>query len=337
MSDTATGQKPPPFRATSPGDLITADLVNGIQVDTREEIAREIRKAVAGVTEVDRARDAAKLEGKTLKELIDEIVRLALQAVPQQTRYRCVYKRIQHGEPAVIRHGLNAAPLVDVYELRDFEVVASADRMETVERVLWYLYHRTELKIRRPRESGRWPGQGELVTIEESRGPVFKLPFHEQLKLHDVPYNEQSTLGDVINEFWKKLFSDPNDLFDETAYANSPWCDRCCGDRRTVESLKRGGEWNDLFLKVVPVKGVNPPFPLAPPGVLVEHYDLDSLGLWWLPTAEPDAQRARDRLFSIDPGVAERLRDRFGGVVRPEGAELEPPPEEIRVMVLLKV
>lgn len=336
MSDTATGQKLPPFRATSPGDLITADLVNGIQVDTREEIAREIRKAVAGVTEVDRARDAAKLEGKTLKELADDIVRRALEAIPRHTNYRVVYKRLLPGEPAVIKHGLKAYPLTDVYQLGHFPVVSSADAVQTVENAYWYLYHRTEMKIRRPRVEGEPSSDSTPVTIEESRPPVFKHTFQSMLDLYGVRYTEQSTLGDVVNEFWKALFADPNDAFDETTFANSPWFDRCCGDRRTVESLKRGGEWNDLYLKVMPLRTINSEL-LAPAGVLVEHYNLDELGLWWVPPVPRDmVMRETVGDFQANPGfrqIARELASRIDAL-GPEGNDAA---EEIRVMVLLKV
>jgi hypothetical protein len=94
-----------------------------------------------------------------------------------------------------------------------------------------------------------------------------------------VKYDGQTALGDVVNEFWKKLFSGLNDPFDETSFTNSPWFDRCCGDRRTVESLKRGGEWDDLYLKVVPRKTINSAAPVWPLGVEVVHYDRNRLGL----------------------------------------------------------
>ena len=276
MSPTAT-ERPDPFIKTSPGDLITSDLVNEIQIKTLEEIAKQVAAGVAGVKRVEHADDSDQLEGKTAQELSDEIVRRAMAALPSRTGYKVVYKRLHPGEPASIRHDLAAYPLVDIYQLADFPAVVSADEVQSLEHVHWYLYHRTEMKIRNPEQGG-----DKLITIEESRGPVFKHTFQSMLDLYGVEAPGQSTLGDVVNEFWKALFSDPNDQFDETAYANSPWFDRCCGDRRTVESLKRGGEWNDLFLKVMPVKTLNILEPRAPLPVLVEHYNLSELGLWWM-------------------------------------------------------
>lgn len=367
MSPTAA-DRPAPFVETSPGDLITAQLMNDVQVLTREEIARKVAEGVAGVKEVDRARDSAKLEGRTAQELADEIVRRAMAALPSRTGYKVVYKRLHPGEPASIRHDLAAYPLVDVYQLASFPAVVSADEVQSVENVHWYLYHRTEMKIRHPK-----PGDSDprLVTIEESRGPVFKHTFQSMLDLYGVRFTEQSALGDVVNEFWKALFKDPNDQFDETAYANSPWFDRCCGDRRTVESLKRGGEWNDLFLKVMPIKTLNTLEPRAPLPVLVEHYNLFEVGLWWLagadeeggndgPSAAPqedqDAVKAdvrrtlvnssgsafesRSRTASAGPTLTqaaqETLKERFLGQVGDDG-DAGVQRDELRVMVLLKV
>lgn len=360
---TSTAETTTPFIRTNPGDLITAELMNDIQVQTKEEIARRVAAGVASVKEVDRARDSARLEGKTARELADEIVRRAMAVLPSLSRYKVVYKRLQPGEPASILHGLMAYPLVDVYQLASFRAVVSADEQQTVEQVHWYLYHRTEMKIRNPENTG-----DRLITIEESRGPVFKHTFQSMLDLYEVPFNEQSTLGDVVNEFWKALFSGLNDQFDETAYGNSPWFDRCCGDRRTVESLKRGGEWNDLYVKVMPVKTLNAAEPRAPLPVLVEHYSLEEVGLWWLAgtgAAAGAAAQARVRLQDVAKeemdtvGEQEQpaLHDAVGNQLRAAGVgaatmnqirtrfladrtgEGDGPgqPEELRVMVLLKV
>ena len=143
-----------PYRETSPGDLITADLFNDVQVQTREEIIRKVAEALAGVKEVDRARDASKLEGKTAQEWADDIVARAVRALPARTGYRCVFRRLSQDEPAVVRHGLGAYPLVEVCQLARFQVVASADEVQTVQDVHWFLYHRSEMKIRKPKKGG---------------------------------------------------------------------------------------------------------------------------------------------------------------------------------------
>jgi hypothetical protein len=266
-----------PYEPTSPGDLITAELFNRIQVRTQEDIARQVAAAVSRHQYVDRARNADALNDRTAAQLTDDIVEKLKALVPGLTGHRVVYKRLQPDEPAIIEHKLGGYPVVDVCELDRFPVVASTDGKQWYENVHWFLYHRTEMKIRRP--EGAPAGTPALVTIEESRGPAFKQRFEDVLLQYGVKYDGQTALGDVVNEFWKNLFSGLNDAFDETSFANSPWFDRCCGDRRTVESLLRGGEWNDLYLKVVPRKTINSVAPVYPLGVEVVHYDQNRLGL----------------------------------------------------------
>jgi hypothetical protein len=226
---------------------------------------------------VDRAKSADTLGQKTEADLTRDIVEALKALVPGLTGHKVVYKRLQPDEPAVIEHGLGSYPVVDVCELERFPVVGSADGQQWYDRVHFFLYHRTEMKIRRPEDAP--PGTPALITIEESRGPAFKQRFEDVLLQYGVKYDGQTALGDVVNEFWKKLFSGLNDVFDETSFTNSPWFDRCCGDRRTVESLKRGGEWDDLYLKAVPRKTINSIAPIWPLGVEVLHYDRNRVGL----------------------------------------------------------
>ncbi|HEU4883398.1 MAG TPA: hypothetical protein VFT45_14150 [Longimicrobium sp.] len=269
-----------PYEPTSPGDLITAELFNRVQVSTREDIAKQVKAAVDAHQYVERARNADALEQKSKAQIVAEIVEQLKGMLPGLTGYKVVYKRLQPDEPAIIDHNLGSYPVVDVCELERFPVVASADGKPWYDRVHWFLYHRTEMKIRRPEDfPDEDPPVPPLITIEESRGPVFRQRFEDVLLQYGVKADGQTALGDVVNEFWKKLFSGLNDPFDETSYANSPWFDRCCGDRRTVESLKRGGEWDDLYLKVVPRKTINSVAPVWPLGVEVVHYDRNRLGL----------------------------------------------------------
>lgn len=266
-----------PYEPTSPGDLITAELFNRVQVSTREDIAKQVKAAVDAHQYVERAKNADALEQKTRDQIVEEIVKQLKGLLPGLTGHKVVYKRLQPDEPAVIEHKLGDYPVVDVCELERFPVVASADGKQWYDKVHWFLYHRTEMKIRRP--EGAPADAPALITIEESRGPVFRQRFKDVLVQYGVPADGQTALGDVVNELWKTLFSGLNDPFDETSYANSPWFDRCCGDRRTVESLIRGGEWDDLYLKVVPRKTINSVAPVWPLGVEVVHYDRDRLGL----------------------------------------------------------
>jgi hypothetical protein len=305
-----------PYEPTSPGDLITAELFNRIQVRTQQDIAEKVKDAVAKHQYVDRARNADALGQKTAEELTDDIVEKLKALVPGLTGHRVVFKRLQPDEPALIEHNLGGYPVVDVCELVRFPVVGSADGRQWYDRVHWFLYHRTEMKIRRPEEFPvEDPPVPALITIEDSRGPAFKQRFEDVLLQYGVKYDGQTALGDVVNEFWKKLFSGLNDPFDESSFTNSPWFDRCCGDRRTVESLKRGGEWDDLYLKVVPRKTLNSVAPVWPLGVEVVHYDRNRLGLIRADFARL-TQRSVEEVFKrVDPGTdADDAEGGAGGV-----------------------
>ena len=77
------------------------------------------------------------------------------------------------------------------------------------------------------------------------------------LARYNVEYNDGSSVGEIETEFWDALFAAPNDTFDDNQYTHSPWFDRCCREERTVKSLKQKGDWDDLWIKVVPRKTIN--------------------------------------------------------------------------------
>lgn len=337
-----------PYAPAAPGDLITAELFNRIQVAAQEDAAKRIEAALKGHQYVDRAKNADTLEQKTAADLTNDIVEQLKALVPGLTGHRVVYKRLQPDEPALIEHGLGGYPVVDVCELERFPVVASADGKQWYDQVHWFLYHRTEMKIRRP--EGAPDDVPALVTIEESRGPAFKQKFEDVLLQYEVKYDGQTSLGDVVNELWKKLFSGLNDVFDETSYANSPWFDRCCGDRRTMESLRRAGELDDLYVKVVPRKTINSAAPIRPLGVEVVHYDRNRLGLvradFTRLTAaavqeifrDSDGGRPKPDVPPADEDTVEAVLRRLSGRAARAAAERgHPEPDELFLMVVLKV
>jgi hypothetical protein len=48
--------------------------------------------------------------------------------------------------------------------------------------------------------------------------------------------------------------SPPNDQFDPDSYCHSPWFEKCCGEKRSVAELKRHGDLDDIYLKIMPRK-----------------------------------------------------------------------------------
>ena len=55
-----------------------------------------------------------------------------------------IFKRLEVGEESVVEHNLLASPLVDVYQLDYFRVVASEDGYKYTTWVNFFLYHTSE-------------------------------------------------------------------------------------------------------------------------------------------------------------------------------------------------
>ena len=278
---------PTPYVPAKPGDLITAENWNGMQVDVQQDIAKQLAAGIAGLKNIDHATDADKIGGMTVADLTKYILDRAFAQLPKRTGYMQILCNLEFttaGVDKLIQHGLKAYPLVDLYELEYFLVVCAKDDAPAdaqAEWVLFYLYHADERRLRIPNQTG-------AVDIETD--PKFRIlwknlldQFQEQ-KLLD--YTDDTTLDDLEVDFWRALFkSPPNDEFDPDTYCHSPWFEKCCGEKRTVGDLKRHGDFDDIYLKMMPRKktdvslkigGSTPP---EPANVQVSQLDLDTIAL----------------------------------------------------------
>lgn len=315
-----------PYISAKPGDLVTAENWNDLQKQIKDDIDAKVKKGVEGVTSVKKAESSDKLQNKTPEQLAKEIVDKALAELTKATGYRNYFKVLKLDEDSVIQHDLNVFPLVDMYRLDYFPVVRSEDEQKSFMWVNFYIYNGTESKV-------RLTAGAPAVEIQPTKEPYFRIPFSEMLYRYGVEFDEDSTLDNLVGEFWEAFFKKPNDGFDEDQYGHSPWFDRCCGDRRTVAALKKAGNWDDLWFKMLPCKTINYPWPLvsggdrvpsqplpvpallpsaAPTNIQVCHYDFNTLGLKLL--AEPERQ--------VPPSVS------------PDFPEFPAKPE-LKVMVLL--
>lgn len=277
---------PAPYVPASPGDLITAENWNAMQIDVQQDIAGKIKAALTTVTDVPHATNADQIGGMNLAAL-EQYIRdqIAAQLI-QRSGYMQVLCNLRIGQIKEIKHEMKAYPVVDLYQLEYFLAVcakggAAAD--ESAQYVLFYLYNAEERRL-------RIPPHPEAIEIEET--PPFRVSwkhlidqFREQ-KLLD--YTDQTTLDDLENDFWKGLFSSPNDTFDPDAYCHSPWFEKCCGERRTVKQLTDAGDFDDIYLQMRPKKTVNVsvltevntlPTLVEPANVLVSQLDYDAVGL----------------------------------------------------------
>jgi hypothetical protein len=282
---------PNAYISHKPGELITAEDWNAMQGLIKQDIGGQIKQAVGEIKKVDQAGDAGSLEGKTLKQIEDEILTKAFEQLPKRTGYQMIFKLLKKDEEKVIEHKLKACPLVDVYQLDYFEVICSEDDQKHDYWVNFYLYHTSEKRFK--------PTTGlntNTIIIEstDSKNHPYKIPFSDMLYRCNVQYTDDSSLEDLVTGFWTAFFNDPNDKFDEDQYCHSPWFDRCCREETSVGELKKKGEWDDLWFQMRPIKTINHPLTTdgqpaptdGPPSgyqfphnIQISHFDFDTLGV----------------------------------------------------------
>jgi hypothetical protein len=275
---------PTPYVPAKPGDLITAEGWNTMQLDVQADISKQITAAIGAVTTVDHATDADTLGKKDLQALTQYILDQVFSQIPKRTGYMRYFCNLHVGQNKIIKHGLKTQPIVDVYQLDYFPAVCAKNDVPTdaiAEWVLFYLYHADERRI-------RIPGQPDGIDIEAD--PPFRILWQTLIdafvEAKQMDVNDDITLDDLEVDFWQALFADPNGRFDPDATCHSPWFEKCCGEKRTVGDLKKHGDFDDIYLKVVPRKTINlsatfqnadnPQSP-EPSNVRVAHVDLDSI------------------------------------------------------------
>jgi hypothetical protein len=290
-----------PYIQRKAGDPWTVEDFHDLQTRVKEDIHGSIRTAIEQLEEVEKAGDAAKFGGKTPEEYAKDLVERVLAALPKRTGYRMLFKDLKVSEESVIEHQLGSFPLVDVYQLDYFRVIASEDEHIYETFTTFYLYHSSESKIRfRPEEVGNAPSFSAV--IDPPDGHAYRIPFQRMLELYEVKYDDDSSVNDLETDFWKAFLAKPNDTFDDDQYCHSPWLDHCCREARTVRYLKQRKEWDEMWFQVRPRKtinyhvengGDNRETPWAPNNIGVVHFDLNTLGLTLLkPTELPLDQTA---------------------------------------------
>ena len=278
--------EPNPY-LVEPGDLITAQLFNGLQDKIKKETADEIKKAIEDLHKVDQSGDADKLGGSTPDELEERILKRALAEIPKRTGYKRIFKRLEDkDEPEIVNHGLGAFPLIDVYQLDYFRVVCGDHEDKEEKFVNFYLYHSDETELKSPKG-------GKKVIIETSQEGqfVFKIKWVDMLKDLGITYTPSQSIGDLVTEFWQALFKKPNDKFDVDQYCNSPWFEKCCGENRSMAQIQQRDNIDELWFQMRARKTINFPYPepaiTSPPSapsnfpnnLEVVHLDFDNLGV----------------------------------------------------------
>jgi hypothetical protein len=328
-----------PYVEYKPGELIAAEVMNKMQSDIREDIAGQTQAAIEAINQVPSARDAERLEGQSLADITQAIIDQALSEVARHSGYSQLFKRLKVGRETIIEHNLKNCPLVDLYQLDYFEVVASEDDHRYRTWVNFFLYHSSEQRILFG-PAGEGGSKRVSVVIERTTGGRYRIPCADMLARYKVDYNDNSSLAEIVTELWKAMFGSLSDRFDDDQHAHSPWFDRCCREGRIVKYLKERGHWDDLWFKMVPRKTVNYPYehtevrqggventwelevpedsdPLPmPTQVHVSHFDFNNLGLLLL----------REPVYS--PEVIVGLGQ--------EGRDIAAIGQELKLMVLLR-
>ncbi len=253
---------PTPYVQVKPGDVISADLFNTVQADIKTDIAQQIATSIGGITTVKHAGDADTLAGSTVDQLSAAIVERIKALIPGRTGYMQTFNRLELNREKVIKHGLAAMPVVDVYQIEYFPVVqvddANSPHDYTELYVNFYLYHESE-------QSFRLRGRDPVVIEDLDRTP-FRLLLKDVLVLYNVDTSKDTmTLDELEANLWDALFASPSDRFGQDQYARSPWWEKCCGEKRTIKDLKDDGHWDKLRLKFMPRKTINWPTPPLDP------------------------------------------------------------------------
>ncbi|WP_154792421.1 hypothetical protein [Occultella kanbiaonis] len=336
MTETA-----PPYVTQEPGDLVTADAWNTMQVRIHEDIRTQAAAAAEAITHVATADDAHHVGGLDIAALTEEVARRVLDEVRERTGYQQLFKVLKGGDITVIEHELGTPPLVDLYQLEYFEVAAREDDETRAAFATFYLCQAEERRVRVPNNSG---GR-RAIDIQPPDGPDVGIPFKDMLTRYQVSYTDTSSLDDLETEFWQAFFAAPNDRFSDDQYARSPWFERCCKEQQSVKRLKDNGDWDDILFISHPRKTVN--FPglnvfgndgvrllARPANVGVQHLDNNRTALWFVPPHRADdGPESRARAYINDPSqpVLDPDQDLPGNdnIGRFEN--------ELKLMVLLKV
>jgi hypothetical protein len=120
MTDTAQ-----PYIKVNPGDLITAEDMNAMQVDIRQDITKQVTDGVAGKHTIEHATSADQLGGMTLDQVTSHVLGLALAEVAKRTGHMQVFCNLKVNIDKIIEHRLKAYPIADVYQLDYFLAVCA--------------------------------------------------------------------------------------------------------------------------------------------------------------------------------------------------------------------
>jgi hypothetical protein len=258
-----------PYLPAEPGQLISAERDNDLQVAIRDDIAARVAAAKDEIVggRVERAGDAERFASRTPGEWTDA---LDERYAPKHHDHegRVGYRRyVKHFDDEVTKrflvHELGRFPIVDVYRLDPVVGPDARDHEFDRCKVLFFGGHndadRYDLRVR---------AYGERAL----RG----IRFERWLEELGVEYEDDDTISDVVSDMWNAFMKDPNDEIPD-GHCQTSWVEKCCQRNRTVAELRQSDEWDDLYIALKPVRfGLGD----ASPGIVrVEQVNYDTIYL----------------------------------------------------------
>ncbi|HEV2757451.1 MAG TPA: hypothetical protein VG318_16930 [Actinomycetota bacterium] len=231
-----------PYIPRNPGDPITAEDWNALQVQVKEHISacvdaakEEIRKS--GVERADNSDKFATRSDTEWEQRLDERYAGKSHEHEGPSVYRRYIKRFEGKEgmrEVFLEHGIGRFPLVDLYQL---DTVTDVSPHESC-KVLFYYGHADRDRYSLDVAYGR---------DEHQLG----LRFEALLQELGVRYDGDDSISDVVQDMWTAFAKDPND---EIEHCQTDWIEGCCRENRTVDELKRADQWEDLYVAIKPRK-----------------------------------------------------------------------------------
>lgn len=241
-----------PYITRNPGDLLAAGDWNQLQLDIKDDIqaAKEAAKEEIREEGVNLAGNSEKFDNKSSTEWVSQLDERYAQKIHDHEEiagYRRYIKRFTEDDDVVLLdHGLGRFPLVDVYELKELIGLTNDKKILTecpelgLDTCKLFVYYGH-------REAERYGLMGNIHRKKIKIG----VPLEIFLTELSVDYEDDDTLGDVLNDMLDAFMEDPND---EITHCRSDWIEESVKDRRKVEELKQADEWPDIKVALLPVQ-----------------------------------------------------------------------------------
>lgn len=254
----------PPYISQDPGDLITAENWNELQVKIKEDIAGQVGQVETALNEFKEAPvDADTFDGKTPKEWTSDLDKryAPLEHIHDGVRrYRRYFLELETVvpstspdtplmlQPAVIMHGMGRHPVVQVYELTELPIAFSRNISRSYQFCFCGPEHHNDPEAMdfktKSWDERHW---GDSIDIDMIEDLARSLEAEEQ-EAFKAQFKDSFTLNAWLSNL-EKAFFEPGPAqyhFDMGDVYRTQWIkDR---ETKTISELRGGGEWPPRFV-----------------------------------------------------------------------------------------